>query len=55
MSITARFEWRPRDLWIGGYWERRGDGLHIWLCLVPMLPLHITRLLPEQRKPEAQS
>jgi hypothetical protein len=67
MRVRARFEVRPQDCWIGLRWRRRtliepgmrngtlynmvaeqGD---IWLCLVPMLPLHIAWYLPLIRYP----
>ncbi len=35
-----RLEWKPQDCWIGAYWERRGADWHLWVCLLPMLPLH---------------
>jgi hypothetical protein len=51
MSVRLRFE--PRDLWVGVFWRRtysvRGAGpsgitttTEVFICLVPMLPLHIT-------------
>jgi hypothetical protein len=42
ISARARFEWVPRDCWIGVFWRGRDGHLDIWLCLLPMLPLHIT-------------
>lgn len=48
----VRILWEPRDLWIGVYWDRprpldMGYGfmlrcLHIYVCLVPCLPVKIT-------------
>jgi len=45
-------EWKLADLWIGVFWQRKQanyhtiDGrivedLHIWICLLPCLPVHI--------------
>lgn len=50
MSITARFEFKPADCWIGLFWKcsrpstfwQAGRPFELWICLVPMLPLHIT-------------
>lgn len=44
LNLTVRLEWQPRDLWLGAYWERRGDRTHLWLVLppfgLPCLPIH---------------
>jgi hypothetical protein len=29
------------DCWIGVFWKRSEDILHIWICLLPCIPLHI--------------
>lgn len=34
----------PRDLWIGVFWDRRDDGLHVYVTLIPTLVLHGVRL-----------
>lgn len=36
------FEWKyePRDVWVGLFWDRRKDGLHIYVCPVPLIVLH---------------
>lgn len=55
--MNARLEWKPADCWVGLYTERRqrkclwhADSMqectgrwerHVWLCLLPMLPLHL--------------
>jgi hypothetical protein len=51
--MRVGLEFKPQDLWIGAYWEhRRGKvvtpaipdvcwrDLHLWVCVVPMCPLH---------------
>lgn len=55
MRVTWRIklEFNPQDLWIGAYWDNRVLGVwyngmslgtfHLWVCLIPMLPIHITR------------
>lgn len=47
----AQFQWEPRDLWVGIFW-RKGiikhpiyETLHICICILPLVPLHITILL----------
>jgi len=52
-----RLEFKPEDCWIGVFWKRSGgvqypnhgaiDGfynqLDVWVCLLPMLPIHYSR------------
>lgn len=53
--MRAQLEFKPQDLWVGIYWDVRWEcqpphnddcvpqnNLHIWVCLVPMLPIHLT-------------
>lgn len=51
MRVTARFEWKLQDLWIGVFWKttrcRTDEGekpfaTDIWICLLPCVPLHVT-------------
>jgi hypothetical protein len=50
----CRVEFVPRDLWVGLFWDRKVDWrlhphfgvqqrptLHVYLCLLPCLPLHL--------------
>lgn len=61
---SARFEFNPRDLFVGIYFKRqrpclkhyRDDrtvivpaGLHFYLCVIPCFPLHISFLRKEQK------
>lgn len=41
-KIIIQFEVKPADCWIGAYWRRQGRALHIWICLLPCLPIHLT-------------
>jgi len=49
-----RLEFKPQDCWVGVYWRRtpwggmyldrgwlQGCVTDVWICLVPMLPIHI--------------
>ena len=42
MSILRR-TWRPkfepRDIWVGVFWDRRDDGVWLYICLVPCVVL----------------
>lgn len=49
--ISARFEVKPEDLWIGAFWRHTMCQLDsgpsplftdIWICVIPCLPFHIT-------------
>lgn len=47
----VRFEFKTQDCWFGVFWKRGGyqqtfgewiePALDIWICIVPMFPLHI--------------
>lgn len=44
--FTLAIEFKAADLWIGCYWRKItgtavDDGIEAWVCIVPMLPLHI--------------
>lgn len=45
--MWCRFKFKPQDCWIGVYWRTShlalADKLDVWICLLPMLPLHIWR------------
>lgn len=49
--IKAQFQWEPKQLWLGFIWTIREDVLeavaflHIMICFMPLVPLHITILL----------
>lgn len=38
----VQFQWDPRDLWIGAFWRRSDLCLHIFVCFLPCVPLHVT-------------
>jgi hypothetical protein len=52
-------EFKAADLWIGAFWKRDGIWWHLWVCLVPCFPLHLTWMtrkrlgLPGLRDPKA--
>jgi hypothetical protein len=41
----CRLEFKPQDMWVGAYWHSHhvNDAhiLDIWVCILPMLPIHI--------------
>lgn len=44
--LRARLEWKPADCWVGGFARTvvYADQIRtdLWLCLLPMVPLHVT-------------
>lgn len=36
------FKFEPRDLWIGVYWNRDGNCLDIYVCVLPCLLAHFS-------------
>lgn len=36
-------EWKPVDLWVGAFWKTTPWRFDLWVCLLPMLPLHVSR------------
>ena len=40
--LKAQFQLELRDLWVGVFWRKTEIALHIYACVIPMLPLHIT-------------
>ena len=68
MKITIEF--KPQFFWFGVFPERKPDAgsslyalsrqlykeeLHIWICLLPCLPVHIVYRLKYRKKKEAVS
>lgn len=41
-NLIAQLQWEPRDAWVGLFWRRTDIALHLYICLVPFVPLHIT-------------
>lgn len=45
--VAVNLQFEPRDLWIGAFWQRKTAPLgatitHVYVCVVPLLPLHVT-------------
>jgi len=48
----CRFEWKPQDCWVGVFWKSGGIwpgfgrvSLDVWVCVLPMIPLHFGWLI----------
>lgn len=54
--MSVRIEWKPADLWVGAYWrktevenrDKERTRYDLWICLLPMVPIHLTALNPPQ-------
>ncbi len=46
--MRIRLEFKKEDCWIGMFWRKQysniGTWIDIWICLIPMIPIHITYL-----------
>lgn len=46
--MRIRVEFKPEDCWIGAFWRTTETCMgfrwqfDLWICIVPMLPIHIT-------------
>lgn len=56
LHFTLCLEFKAADMWIGAYWTHRKNfpmtrwtRTDVWLCIVPMLPIHLTLYLPMRR------
>jgi hypothetical protein len=41
VTLKIQLEFKLPDLWIGVFWKRAENILHIWICLCPCFPIHI--------------
>lgn len=48
--LKAQFQFEPRDCWIGLFWQRTEVAFHLYVCLIPLVPLHVTIALPAKGK-----
>lgn len=39
--ISILLECKPQDCWVGVYWKRQASAFHVWICLLPTLPIHV--------------
>lgn len=57
--FKAQIQFEPKDCWIGVFWRvtERRDGafvarrhryLHLYVCILPLLPLHVTAYIGER-------
>lgn len=43
--VGVELQFQPRDTWIGVYWQREEELVHVYVCIVPFLPVvvHVVR------------
>jgi hypothetical protein len=41
VTLKIQFEFKVEDLWVGVFWKREKHILHIWVCVLPCVPLHV--------------
>lgn len=57
-KVVARIFFEPRDIWIGVYWNipyeygSRHRYLNLYICILPMLPIHVKIRLDEKVEDE---
>ena len=44
LRLELALEFKAQDLWVGLYWDHslQRKRLDAWLCVLPMLPVHLT-------------
>jgi hypothetical protein len=56
--MEIKIEFKLEDFWIGAFWKREprwdelrflGKDLHIWICIIPCLPIHIIRYASDEQ------
>ncbi|MBL1176936.1 hypothetical protein [Pantanalinema sp. GBBB05] len=47
--FRVQLEFKPQDFWMGAFWQRKEKVQHVWICLVPMLPIHFRWLVGGDR------
>jgi len=41
-DLKVQFQWEWRDFWVGVFWRTTKIAVHIYICILPFIPLHIT-------------
>lgn len=40
VDISIKINWH--DIWIGLYWNETDNALHIYVCIIPCIPVHVS-------------
>ncbi|KKL67821.1 hypothetical protein LCGC14_2131120 [marine sediment metagenome] len=49
LALKVQIQWEPRDWWVGTFWRKTEIAVHLYVCIVPCLPLHVTILKRQYR------
>ncbi len=45
LGVSANIMFEKKDCWIGVFWRHYADykyaSWHLWICLLPCLPIHV--------------
>jgi hypothetical protein len=41
-TASIALEWKPADLWVGLYTAQQKGRRHVWVCILPCLPIHVS-------------
>ena len=39
--MKIQIEYKLQDCWIGFYWQFQWGYYHLWICLIPCIPIHL--------------
>jgi hypothetical protein len=39
--MKVSLESKLQDMWVGAYWKNGDYIFHLWICVIPCLPIHI--------------
>lgn len=40
-TLYVAVEFEVHDMWVGAFWRHEKGLHHLWICIIPMLPLHV--------------
>ena len=40
--MELKLEFKKQDCWIGLFWRKTKHINEVWICIIPMFPIHIT-------------
>lgn len=49
-SWRLGIEFKKQDCWMGVFWQTQHRDLHIYICILPCLPIHIIRFNHDQKE-----